>query len=134
MRLLSYNIHKGIGGIDRRYKLDRIWRVIEPEAPDLICLQEVTSNTRRTRHHDQPGMLADYFQGCHSCYQMNVQHDTGGYGNLVLSRFPFHRQHHVSLRLKQRKPRGAQLLVIDTPAGAMHLTHWHLGRGDRKST
>ncbi len=41
MRLLSYNIHKGIGGRDRRYRLERIVDVIESENPDFICLQEV---------------------------------------------------------------------------------------------
>ena len=35
MRMLSYNIHKGIGGRDRRYRLERIIRVIEDENPDL---------------------------------------------------------------------------------------------------
>ena len=33
MRLLSYNIHKGIGGRDRRYRLERIIQVIEDEQP-----------------------------------------------------------------------------------------------------
>src|SRR5690348_5871547 len=58
MRLLSYNIHKGIGGRDRRYDLERVWQVIREEDPDLICLQEVTQNARRTHHHDQPLVLA----------------------------------------------------------------------------
>ena len=53
MRLLSYNIHKGIGGRDRRYDLQRIIDVIEEENPDLICLQEVDHNVRRSRFHDQ---------------------------------------------------------------------------------
>ena len=35
MRLLSYNIHKGIGGRDRRYNLERICQVIEALKPDL---------------------------------------------------------------------------------------------------
>ena len=47
MRILSYNIHKGIGGRDRRYSLDRIINVIEAENPDLICLQEVDRQVRR---------------------------------------------------------------------------------------
>ena len=59
MRLLSYNIHKGIGGRDRRYSLDRIIGVIAHEKPDLICLQEVDRHVRRTRHHDQPTILAE---------------------------------------------------------------------------
>src|SRR5438105_2056910 len=107
MRLISYNIHKGIGGVDRLYKLDRICKVIEEEKPDLICLQEVCSNARRTQYHDQPQIFKDHFQA-HSAYQMNVQYRTGGYGNLLLSRWPFRQQQHVCLRLEKRKPRGAQ--------------------------
>jgi endonuclease/exonuclease/phosphatase family metal-dependent hydrolase len=83
MRLLSYNIHKGIGGLDRRYNLDRIWRVIEAESPDLVCLQEVTSGARRTRFHDQPELLARLHAGADRCFQMNVQYRVGGYGNLI---------------------------------------------------
>ena len=41
MRLLSWNIHKGIGGRDRRYSLQRIIDCIDHEHPDLVCLQEV---------------------------------------------------------------------------------------------
>ena len=48
MRLLTYNIHKGIGGRDRRYSLERIIDVIEAENPDLICLQEVDRHVRRS--------------------------------------------------------------------------------------
>ncbi len=132
MRLLSYNIHKGIGGVDRRYVLDRIWRVIEDEDPDLICLQEVTSNTRRTRYHDQPDILANRFQPRGHCFQLNVRYDKGGYGNLILSRWPFRRQQHVCLRMHARKPRGAQVVVVETPQGPLHLTNWHLGLAERE--
>ena len=45
MRLLSWNIHKGIGGRDRRYSLDRIITCIEAENPDLICLQDLQTLT-----------------------------------------------------------------------------------------
>ncbi len=33
MRLLSYNIHKGVGGRDRRYRIERIVEVVAAEAP-----------------------------------------------------------------------------------------------------
>ena len=52
VRILSYNIHKGIGGRDRRYRLERIIEVIEEQNPDLICLQEVDRNVRRSHHHE----------------------------------------------------------------------------------
>jgi endonuclease/exonuclease/phosphatase family metal-dependent hydrolase len=130
--LLSYNIHKGIGGRDRRYDLDRIVRVIEHENPDLICLQEVTRHARRTHGDDQPYLLRDAFPSADSAFQMTVHYRRGGYGNLILSRWAFADQHHVSLRKGWRKPRGGQLVVIDTPEGKLHLAHWHLGLAERE--
>ena len=132
MRVLSYNIHKGIGGRDRRYRLERIIQVIEQENPDLICLQEVDRNVRRSRYHDQPRLLADYFNVVEKFFQINVHLTTGGYGNLILSRWPFRSQHQVSLRQKDRKPRGAQMAVVETPEGPLHLVNWHLGLAERE--
>ncbi|WP_435005462.1 endonuclease/exonuclease/phosphatase family protein [Tundrisphaera lichenicola] len=127
MRLISYNIHKGIGGHDRRYRIDRIVRVIEEEAPDLICLQEVTRGLRRSRFDDQPQILSERLQAAARMYQLNVRLKTGGYGNLLLSRWPLRDKHQLSLRLRSKKPRGAQLAVVETPEGPLHLVNWHLG-------
>ena len=133
MRLLSYNIHKGIGGVDRRYEIERIWHVIQEENPDLICLQEVTTHAPRTNYHDQPDILANRFQPRDLCFQMNVRYDDkGGYGNLLLSRFAFRRQRHVCLRMHTRKPRGAQVVVVETPEGPLQLTNWHLGLAEKE--
>src|SRR5579883_844344 len=132
MRILSYNIHKGIGGRDRRYRLERIIRVIEELHPDIICLQEVDRHVARSHHQDQPRELADTFHAAEHLYQLNVRVKDGGYGNLVLSRWPFRRAHQVSLRRKRRKPRGAQMAVVETPEGPFHLVHWHLGLAERE--
>ncbi len=132
MRLLTYNIHKGVGGSDRRYRLERIRDVIHAEAPDLICLQEVDQNVRRSSYHDQPALLATWLEAAHSHYQLNVPQRDGGYGNLVLSRWPFQSRNAVSLRLHRRKPRGAQLVVVDTPDGPLHLVNWHLGLAEKE--
>lgn len=132
MRLLSYNIHKGIGGRDRRYRLERIIEVIEAENPDLICLQEVDRNVPRSRFHDQPSLLADYFNASEKLYQLNVRLKSGGYGNLILSRWPFRSHHQVSLRMNSKKPRGAQMAVVDTPEGLLHLVNCHLGLAERE--
>ncbi len=127
MRILSYNIHKGIGGRDRRYSLERIINVIEAENPDLICLQEVDRQVRRSKFDDQPALLAKYFKSAAHQFQANVPLKTGVYGNLMLSRWPFLSKHQVSLRLRNKKPRGAQLAVVDTPEGALQIVNFHLG-------
>jgi len=132
MRLLSYNIHKGIGGRDRRYRLERIIQVIEAENPDFVCLQEVDRHVERSRHDDQPKKLSEALKANSHLYQLNVRFRTGGYGNLVLSRWPFRSSYQISLRRKRRKPRGAQLAVVETPEGPVHLVHWHLGLAERE--
>jgi len=131
MRLLSWNIHKGIGGRDRRYSLSRIIDCIEAENPDFICLQEVDRLVRRSQFDDQPRLLARYFKA-HAVYQSNVAVGNGGYGNLVLSRWPVESRHRILLRQGTRKPRGAQLLQIDSPEGSLHLVHTHLGLAERE--
>ena len=132
MRLLTYNIHKGIGGADRRYRLERILQVIEAEEPDFVCLQEVDRNVRRSDYHDQPSLLAERLRSEAHLYQLNVPVREGGYGNLLLSRWPIQRRHQVSLRLDKKKPRGAQMAVIETPEGALHLVNWHLGLREKE--
>lgn len=132
MRVLSYNIHKGIGGRDRLYRLHRIMQVIEHERPDLICLQEVARGMPRARREDQAELLAAYFQPADMSYQFNVQFRVGGYGNLILSRWPIVERLHLSLRMKLRKPRGAQLAVVDTPQGPLQLVNTHLGLAEKE--
>lgn len=132
MRLLSYNIHKGIGGRDRLYRLERILSVVAAESPDIICLQEVDRNVRRSRYDNQPDRFAEHFKLVHRMFQLNVHVQSGGYGNLLLSRWPFRSHHQVQLTRQARKPRGAQMAVIETPHGAVHLVNWHLGLSDRE--
>jgi endonuclease/exonuclease/phosphatase family metal-dependent hydrolase len=132
MRLLSYNIHKGIGGRDRLYRIERIIQVIEEQNPDILCLQEVARESRRSWYHDQPRLLSEYFNADGYLYQLNVHLKRGGYGNLVLSRWPFQHHHQISLRLSKKKPRGAQIVTIATPEGQLHVVNWHLGLAEQE--
>jgi endonuclease/exonuclease/phosphatase family metal-dependent hydrolase len=132
MRLLSYNIHKGIGGRDRRYRLERIIQVIEDHNPDLICLQEVDRHVARTRHDDQPRQFLEALRAQAHLFQLNVRLKDGGYGNLLLSRWPLQSHHQISLRLRRKKPRGAQMAVVNSPEGSFQLVHWHLGLAERE--
>lgn len=107
MRLVTYNIHKGIGGNDRRYNLERIIDVLIELEADFLCLQEVTIDLPRTSRHDQADILAERFQPMFATFQQNVHWRVGGYGNLLLSRWPLAEHHRISLQFGQKKPRGA---------------------------
>ncbi len=156
MRVLSYNIHKGIGGRDRRYRLERIKAVVAAARPDVLCLQEVDRNVRRSRFDDQPRLLAEWFLGRRlppigphpgrgpggeadggAVFQMNHVLTTGrrlpggphrgGYGNLIVSKRPILDAHSVDLTRDWRKNRGAVIALLDTDAGPLRLVNWHLG-------
>lgn len=132
MRLMSYNIHKGVGGRDLRYRLERVVDVIAHEEVDFACLQEVDHDARRTRFDDQATLLAEALGFPYTLYQINHRIKRGGYGNLILSRWPFATHHQISLKMEWRKKRGAQLVVAETPTDRVHLVHWHLGLAERE--
>jgi len=119
-RLLTYNIHKGIGGVDRRYRPQRIIETIQRYDPDIVLLQEVDEGVPRSRHHRQAELLGDALNMPHHAYQRNVHLKTGYYGNAILSRHPLTVVGNVDLTLPLKKRRRA--LVVDCH---LHLDgHW----------
>jgi endonuclease/exonuclease/phosphatase family metal-dependent hydrolase len=132
MRLLSYNIHKAIGGRDRRYRLERVLQVLDHEKPDIVCLQEVDRNVKRSKFDNQPELIAEHLHSAGRLFQFTHPVAGGGYGNLLVSRWPFLEQHQISLTLRGCKVRGAQWAVIATPFGELRIVNWHLGLRERE--
>ena len=83
LRVLTYNIHHG-EGIDERFDLDRIARVILSIDPDVVALQELDHGNARNG--------ADVFQietlaklvGMEGRFGKSMDYQGGGYGNGVL--------------------------------------------------
>ena len=59
MRILTFNIHKGIGGLDRRYEIDRVIDLLSSFDADLLLLQEVDHGARRSGYHNQAELIAN---------------------------------------------------------------------------
>jgi len=131
LRLVVWNIHKGIGGLDRRYAPERIATVLHHHRPDVVALQEVDDGVPRSRGHAQATLLADMLGFRHVAFGPNVRLKRGCYGNATLSHFPIVRQQNLDISFPMKKPRGALLTDIDVPAGAhalrLHLVNLHLG-------
>jgi endonuclease/exonuclease/phosphatase family metal-dependent hydrolase len=130
-RLITYNIHKGIGGVDRRYRLERIIETLRHYDPDVVFLQEVDDGVKRSRRHCQVDMLSEALQLKHSAYQPNVLLREGQYGNALLSRYPLRDVHDVDLSLPLKKRRRAQgahcVLRIEEHTRTLLLYNLHLG-------
>lgn len=86
VRVLSYNIHHGEGQ-DFIVDLSRIARVINSVEPDLVALQEVDANVRRSKLLDEPAELAR-LTNMQFVFGHNIPYQGGLYGNAVLSRWP----------------------------------------------
>lgn len=84
LRVLTYNIHHGAGA-DGVLDLERIARVIRSAEPDLVALQEVDVNTRRSGGVDQAAKLGE-LTGMHASFAKAMDYDGGQYGCAILSR------------------------------------------------
>ena len=102
---MTWNIHKGVGGVDRRYDLRRTVEVIAHYAPDIALLQEVAQDMPSLRWHDQVVLLAEQLQ-LHHAFHLEHQFKIGGYGNLILSRWAPSDVSHLDLTIGSRKKRG----------------------------
>ncbi len=131
IRVMTYNIHKGIGGVDRRYDLDRIVNVIDHYQPDIAMLQEVDDGVRRSRADCQVDKLAKALNFGYRAFQRNVQLRVGHYGNAILSRFPISETHDVNLKIPLKKRRRALIakvqIEIDGHSRSLLLCNTHLG-------
>jgi endonuclease/exonuclease/phosphatase family metal-dependent hydrolase len=132
MRVMSYNIHRGVGSRDGKYQPQRVIDVIEAHNPDIICLQEVALKTKQVRHEDQPAMFREALRFEHVVFQGNRHLKEGVWGNMLLSRWPIARSHRISLTWQWRKARGAILSDIETTEGRLHIVNWHLGLSARE--
>ncbi|HVC09763.1 MAG TPA: endonuclease/exonuclease/phosphatase family protein [Elusimicrobiota bacterium] len=129
-RLLTYNIHKGVGGLDRRYDLPRIAETIAHYAPDAVLLQEVTDSAP---HSGQALALAKLLSYRHMAYVPHTKRWLGSqYGNAIFSRYPIAETGHIDLTVPPKKRRGALHARIRArlPSGrsrTLHVFNLHLG-------
>jgi endonuclease/exonuclease/phosphatase family metal-dependent hydrolase len=139
LRVLSYNIHKCIGGVDRRYDPTRIVEVIQRLDADVVMLQEVDAGVSRSNGDRQVEVLGDALGLPHRCWYPNVDVRGGGqYGNAILSRYPVIESTNIDLSIRFKKKRSVLHGVLrvrhDDVDRTVHVYNMHLGlaRFERK--
>lgn len=132
LRVLSYNIHKCIGGVDRRYDPSRVVDVIRRLDADVLMLQEVDARANRSRGDIQYELLGEELGLPHRTWFPNVDVRGGGqYGNAVLSRYPIIESTNIDLTLRWKKRRSVLHSVLrvrhDDVDRTLHIFNMHLG-------
>lgn len=130
LRILSYNIHRAIG-VDRRFRPERIAKVLAHYDADIVLPQEVDVGVPRSRELNLALELAERLLYPYSAVGLNVQLRKGMYGNATLSRFPIARERNIDLTLDGRKARGCLFTELELPPGAsvpvLPVFNLHLG-------
>jgi endonuclease/exonuclease/phosphatase family metal-dependent hydrolase len=106
LRVVTWNIHKGIGGVDRRYRLERTAEVLRTLRPDIALLQEVAEDMPSCGRDNQRAELSRLLEMSHVAFGAEHRFRQGGYGNAILSRFPLTDPLRVDLTIGRRKQRG----------------------------
>jgi endonuclease/exonuclease/phosphatase family metal-dependent hydrolase len=130
LRVISYNVHRAIG-VDRRFRPDRIVKILSHHAPDVVLLQEVDEGAPRSRELHLARELAAALSFPHYVVGHNVALRKGRYGNATLSRFPILRERNIDLTIASRKRRGCQHASVAVPGRGgrqkLEVFNLHLG-------
>ena len=130
LRVLQFNIRAArseTGDVN----VSQIAAEIEAVRPDLVSLNEVDSDTTRTRV-DEPAELAEA-TGMQVVYGPNLIYDGGPFGNAILTRYPVVDSQNLRLpRTPGLEPRG-MLIAVFSVGGLSRFSSTHLSveRGRR---
>lgn len=129
LRIITYNIHHANppsrpGVID----IDTIVSFLKKHPADVIALQEVDVNTKRSGNINEAKLIADGL-GMHVFFARAIHHDGGQYGVALLSKFPLSDTQVVFLPMDTTKKGEQRVLgtaTIQLPSGrtvAIGFTH-----------
>lgn len=120
IKIVSFNIHKGVGWKSRKPTIEAIQEQLSLIRPDIIFLQEI-----RGKHIDI--LCGGEFS--HVCYGMNKVYTKGDHGNAILSNIPILKYENIDLTSNKFDKRGLLYAVIQSGATEkpIHLLCLHLG-------
>ena len=123
VRLLTWNIH-GTLGHNPRYDLAGVVELIDRWQPHIVALQEVDS---RRKSDVDPFEFLQRELGQHGIGAKSIVTEDGGYGQMLISRWPMSDTVVHDLSYPEREPRRAIASRIETPHGPLRIVATHLG-------
>lgn len=134
LRVVTYNIHKGVQGVwpMRRLEIHNLQHAIAHLDADIICLQEVRKHNRKEAkvfaNWPQQGQ-ADFLapKGYSAIYQTNAITKHGEHGNALLTRWQVLHQQHQDISDHRFEQRGLLHVALDIRGTVIHAIVVHLG-------
>jgi endonuclease/exonuclease/phosphatase family metal-dependent hydrolase len=120
IRVATYNIHNGGRGMDNKYDLHRIARVLAEQKPDVVFLQEVDVQVGRSGNQDTGAIIAKDL-GMNCVFGQAIPLGRGAYGVAILSRWPMKKLDQMALTgAHVSEARTALFVESEIPADATH--------------
>ena len=134
LRVVSYNIHKGVQGLGprRRLAIHALAHAMHGFDADLIALQEVCASHQREARffpHWPDVPQADFLAppGYEVVYRSNAFTRHGEHGNALLSRWPVHAHQHEDMSDHRFEQRGLLHCELAWQELHLHVVVVHLG-------
>lgn len=138
LRVLSYNIHKGLTVGNLKYVMAEIRSTIQASQADIVFLQEVIGSPAVHKKNQIKSAVSQFEYLAHQfwpfyVYGKNVISKKRHYGNAILSKFPIIEQTNINLTVNRLEKRGLLHAIIKYPENRkLHLMGLHLNLGEKK--
>jgi len=135
LRVATYNV-RGCVGMDRQRSESRIAEVIASMAADVVGLQELDANRKRSSGVDQAAAIATQL-GWKHFFHPAIRHGQEQYGDAIVSRYPLMLKRTIELpgcgTWYCREQRVALWAEAETDLGPVQIinSHFGLGRSER---
>ncbi|MBD3586286.1 endonuclease [Salinimonas sp. HHU 13199] len=124
-RIISYNIHSGVGR-DKKHDYRRIGNFLAERDADIVLLQEMdTRPASRNVSQDIRDICASNIYQLVASPALTEEH--GWYGNAVLTRYPVISNETLDVSQSGFQPRNIQTVVLQTPEGPLTVVNTHKG-------
>ncbi len=134
LRVVTYNLHKGLSVGNSRLVLSEIKEALKPLSCDLVLLQEIQGEHLDYKkkfagwpEESQYEYLADQLWS-HYAYAKNAIYKKGHHGNALLSRFPLHSENINLSKLPQfSRSLLHGVIALPDPLPPLHVICAHFG-------
>lgn len=112
IKVMSYNIHYGTG-MDGKNSMEAIAELIKEQDPDIVGLQEIGDSIMAQRFGEMTGM--------HVVFGPSLDGRMNGYGDAVLSKYPFEYEGNYSIPSASSSRYQAMAVKVDFSAKSKDL-------------
>ncbi len=128
VKVMSYNIRRGIGMSSPDINLQGTADVINAIQPDLVSLSEVDRYTKRSGTTVDQAKELGRLTGMHAYFTRAISYDGGEYGDAVLSRYPIldSARYALPIAIPGSEFRSMAMITVEAEGIRFHFAASHL--------